>query len=365
MIIPYCIMKSKLLTLLLIFASTVAFTQTHVSGIVTDAATGEPLIGVSVFVVGTMNGTSTDIDGRYELNAASDGNLQFVYMGYKTVMQPINGKTTIDIALEEDTTYLDEVVVVGYSVMKRRDVLGAVSKVGGEELQKVPVSSVQQSLQGRIAGVNVMSETGAPGAAISVRVRGTSSISSSNDPLYIVDGIPVEGALNSLAASDIEEITVLKDASSAAIYGSRATNGVVLITTRQGKDGDSRITYNMQSGIQFHGYLPQMTTTDEYIQLYNEAAAADNAVSSIPRTLIEGTWVKDFPNVNHLEEIFRVAPSSSTNFRCRAATVRTSIWCRHPTSTSRVSSATPTMRGPTCAPASIRRLNHGSKSIST
>ena len=301
-------MKNKLLTFLLIFASTAAFSQTRIGGTVTDAATGEPLIGVSVYVEGTSTGASTDIDGRYELNVASDGKLQFFYMGYKTVTVPIDGKTTIDIALEEDTTYLDEVVVVGYSVMKRRDVLGAVSKVGGEELQKVPVSSLQQSMQGRIAGVNVMSETGAPGASISVRVRGTSSISSSNDPLYIVDGIPVEGALNSLAASDIEEITVLKDASSAAIYGSRATNGVVLITTRQGKDGDSRITYNMQSGIQFHGYLPQMTSTDEYIQLYNEAAAADNAVSSIPRTLIEGQWLKDFPNVNHLEEIFRVAP---------------------------------------------------------
>ncbi len=301
-------MKSKILSLFLIFACTAAFAQHRITGTVTEAGTGEPLVGVSVFVEGSTSGAITDLDGHYELNATESGNLQFVYMGFKTVSVPVSGRTVIDAVLEEDTTFLDEVVVVGYSVMKRRDVLGAVSKVDGSQLQKVPVSSVQQSLQGRIAGVNVMSETGAPGASISVRVRGTSSISSSNDPLYIVDGIPVEGALNSLAASDIEEITVLKDASSAAIYGSRATNGVVLITTRQGKDGDSRITYNMQAGVQFHGYLPEMTTTEEYIQLYNEAAVADNAVSSIPRTLIEGTWMRDFPNVNHLEEIFRVAP---------------------------------------------------------
>ncbi|MBR3744846.1 MAG: TonB-dependent receptor [Bacteroidales bacterium] len=301
-------MKSKLLTLLLIFLGTAAFAQTRIGGTVTDAASGEPLIGVSVFVEGTSSGTSTDIDGRYDLNVASDGNLQFFYMGYKTVTVPIDGKTTIDIALEEDTTYLDEVVVVGYSVMKRRDVLGAVSKVGGEELQKVPVSSVQQSLQGRVAGVNVTSETGAPGAGISVRVRGTGSISSSNEPLYIVDGIPVEGALNTLAAGDIEEISVLKDASSAAVYGSRATNGVVLITTKSGKDGDAKITYNMQAGVQFHGYLPKMTNTDQYIALYNEATRNDNMYSAIQRKTIEGEYVKDFANVNHLEEIFRVAP---------------------------------------------------------
>ncbi len=225
------------------------FAQNSVRGTVKEAATGEPVIGASVMVQGTTTGTITDIDGTYVLSGVPAGaTLVYDCIGFRTVSVPVNGRSVIDILLEEDSEFLDEVVVVGYSVMKRRDVLGAVSKVGGKELAKVPVSSVQQSLQGRIAGVNVSTETGAPGAGVSVRVRGTGSISSSNEPLYIVDGIPVEGALNTLAASDIDEITVLKDASSAAIYGSRATNGVVLITTKSGAGakGAGRIFYNGQ-----------------------------------------------------------------------------------------------------------------------
>ncbi|MBQ3659032.1 MAG: TonB-dependent receptor plug domain-containing protein, partial [Bacteroidales bacterium] len=210
--------------------------QHTVSGTVTEEGNGAPLVGVGVLVAGTNTGTTTDLDGNYSVNVPANGTLSFEYIGFTTVTVAVDGQSTINVQMKEDTFFLDEVVVVGYSVMKRRDVLGAVSKVDGKELAKLPTSSVQQSMQGRIAGVNVTSETGAPGAGISVRVRGTGSISSSNEPLYIVDGIPVEGALNTLAASDIEEISVLKDASSAAIYGSRATNGVVLITTKSGKE---------------------------------------------------------------------------------------------------------------------------------
>lgn len=300
-------MKRAISILLLLWGG-LALAQNRVTGTVTDASTGETLIGVSVYAEGTSVGAATDLSGRYEIVVPEGKNLVFEYVGYKSVTKPVTGSGVIDAALEEDTAFLDEVVVVGYSVMKRRDVLGAVSKVGGDKLEKVPVASVQQSLQGRIAGVNVTSETGAPGAGISVRVRGTGSISSSNEPLYIVDGIPVEGALNTLAASDIEEISVLKDASSAAIYGSRATNGVVLITTKTGKDGNAHVSYNMQAGVQFHGRLPKMTNTQQYIELYNEATVADNAASAIKRQLIEGEYLKDFADVNHLEEIFRVAP---------------------------------------------------------
>lgn len=288
-----------------------ALAQHNVSGTVTEAATGEPVIGASVMVQGTTVGAITDLDGTYVISVPDDATLVFDCIGFQSVTVKVDGQSQIDVALAEDNEFLDEVVVVGYSVQKRRDVLGAVSKVEGKDIRKVPVSSVQQSLQGRIAGVDVTSQTGAPGASISVRVRGTSSISSGNDPLYIVDGIPVEGALNSLSPNDIENITVLKDASSAAIYGSRATNGVVLITTRSGKEGDAKITYNFQGGVQTHGHLTPMTSTEEYIKLYNEAAAADNAVSVVQRPLIQGEYVKDFPNVNHLKEIFRVAPLHS------------------------------------------------------
>lgn len=300
-----------------------AFAQTQVKGTITEAATGEPVIGASVMVQGTTTGTVTDFNGNYSLSVPADAVLVYDCIGFKSTTVSVDGKSVIDVVLQENTEFLDEVVVVGYTVMKRRDVLGAVSKVDGEQLAKVPVPSVQESLQGRIAGVNVSTQTGAPGAGVSVRVRGTSSISSSNDPLYIVDGIPVEGALNTLAAGDIDNITVLKDASSAAIYGSRATNGVVLITTKKGAEGNAKVSYNFQGGVQTHGHLTPMTSTSEYIQLYNEAAAADNAVSVVKRPLIEGDYVKGFPNVNHLEEIFRVAPIHQHELSVSGGTAKT------------------------------------------
>lgn len=289
-----------------------AFAQVRVSGTVTDASSGEAVIGAGVLVSGTSDGVITDLDGRYEIAVPSaESVLEFSCIGYSSVSEKVGARREINVALNVDATILDDVVVVGYSVQKRRDVLGAVSKVGGEELTKVPVASVSQSLQGRVAGVEVTSQTGAPGSSISVRVRGSSSISSSNDPLYIVDGIPVESGLNNLSPNDIESISVLKDASSAAIYGSRASNGVVLVTTKSGSRGDAKITYNMQSGIQFHGHLTEMANTEQYIQLYNEAAAADNASSVVKRPLIEGDYIKDFADVDHLREIFQVAPINS------------------------------------------------------
>lgn len=289
-----------------------SFAQVKVSGTVTDSSTKESMIGAGVLVKGTTNGVVTDMDGHYEIIVPSaDAVLEFTCIGYSSKSVQVSGRSVINVAMDVDATVLDDVVVVGYSVQKKRDVLGAVSKVGGTELTKVPVASLSQSLQGRVAGVEVTSQTGAPGASISVRVRGSSSISSSNDPLYIVDGIPVESGLNNLSPNDIESISVLKDASSAAIYGSRASNGVVLVTTKSGQKGSARITYNMQSGIQFHGHLTPMTNTAEYIQMYNEAATADNASSVVKRPLIEGEYLKDFADVNHVKEIFQVAPINS------------------------------------------------------
>lgn len=289
-----------------------AFAQIRVSGTVTDSSSGEAVIGAGVIVSGTTTGAVTDAYGHYEISVPSEASvLEFSCIGYSDVREKVGSRREINVAMNVDATVLDDVVVVGYSVQKKRDVLGAVSKVGGEELTKVPVASVSQSLQGRVAGVEVTSQTGAPGSSISVRVRGSSSISSSNDPLYIVDGIPVESGLDNLSPNDIESISVLKDASSAAIYGSRASNGVVLVTTRSGAKGTARINYNMQSGVQFHGHLTPMANTEQYIQMYNEAATADNATSVVKRPLIQGDYVKDFADVNHVKEIFQVAPINS------------------------------------------------------
>ncbi|MDD3907729.1 MAG: TonB-dependent receptor, partial [Bacteroidales bacterium] len=283
----------------------------RVTGTVKDVETNEDLIGVSVIAIGSNVATITDEKGYFSISVPRNVKLRLTYIGYKPQELIMTEATNLDVKMVPDRKLMEEVVVVGYSVQKKRDVLGAISKVGGSDLSKLPVSSAQQALQGRVAGVQVSTQTGAPGSDVSVRIRGVGSISSSNEPLYIVDGIPVEGALNSLSPNEIESIFVLKDASSAAVYGSRANNGIVLITTKKGEAGASKIMYNAQFGFQAHGKLTEMTNTDQYIQMYNEAAAADNASSIVQRALIEGDWVKDFPNVNHLEEIFQTAPLQS------------------------------------------------------
>jgi TonB-dependent starch-binding outer membrane protein SusC len=288
-----------------------AQTLLEISGTVKEAGTDEPLIGVTILVVGTDRGTTTDIDGKFSLTVPQNSTLRISYIGFTTKEILVTEQTTLDINLEQESMVMDELVVVGYSVQKKRDVLGAISKVEDKDLTKTPVASAQQALQGRVAGVNVATQTGAPGSPIAVRIRGVGSINASNEPLYIVDGIPQEGALNNISPNEIENMTVLKDASSAAIYGSRASNGVILITTKSGRSGEARITYNAQLGYQFHGSLTPMANTEQFIELYNQAAATDNAASIVKRQLIQGDWVKDFPDVNHLEEIFRVAPIHS------------------------------------------------------
>jgi len=277
----------------------------RVTGTVKDGETNEALIGVSVIGIGSNAATITDDKGSFSISVPQNVKLKLTYIGYMPQEFIITEATNLEVKMEPDRKLMDEVIVVGYSVQKKRDVLGAISKVGGSELSKLPVPSAQQALQGRVAGVQVSTQTGAPGSDISVRVRGVGSINSGNEPLYIVDGIPVESALNNLSPNEIESIFVLKDASSAAVYGSRANNGVVLITTKKGEAGASKIMYNAQFGFQTHRKLTEMANTDQYIQIYNEAATADN------RPLIEGDWAKDFPNVNHLEKIFQTAPLQS------------------------------------------------------
>lgn len=282
-----------------------------ITGRVTDNADGEGLVGASIVQKGTTNGAIADMNGNFALSVEQGATLVISYIGYKAEERTVTSSEALLVSLTADSQLIDEVIVVGYAVQKKRDVLGAVSKIENRELTKVPTPSTQLALQGRVAGVQVASRTGEPGSPISVRVRGVGSISSSNDPLYIVDGIPVGSGLNTISPNEIEHITVLKDASSAAIYGSRANNGVVLITTKSGKAGKAQVTYNGQTGFQQHGRLTPMTNTEQYIKLYNEAAATDNLTAAVSRSLIEGNYVKDFPDVNHLEEIFRVAPLQS------------------------------------------------------
>ena len=245
--------------------------QTTIKGVVKDAKTGMPLPGVTVLIKSTTQGTSTDLDGNYSINVNSKGILQFSYIGYKTTESAVSGKTTINISLSEESNQLDEIVVIGYGTAKRKDLTGSVASVTSEEINRAPVANVAQALQGKLAGVNVVAQDGRPGANISIRVRGGGSISQSNEPLYIVDGFPVS-TISNIPGSQILSIDVLKDASSTAIYGARGANGVIMVTTKSGKSGKTKITYDGYT--QFNtptGYLPVMKGYD-YIK-YNWAYA--------------------------------------------------------------------------------------------
>lgn len=238
-----------------------------VSGTVTDN-TDEPLIGVSVVVKGhPATGTATDIDGTFQLNVEQGSVLIFSYIGYDTIELP--AAANMNVVMTDNTTNLDEVVVIGYGSVKRKDLTTAVSTVGEEALANRPIVSAAQALQGKAAGVAVQQPTGAPGAGLTVRVRGTTSFNGSNEPLYVVDGVPVDN-IDFLSPSDIENMQILKDASSAAIYGSRGANGVVLITTKQGKSGDAKISLNIQGGFTNVAKKLDVLNTAQYKELMDE-----------------------------------------------------------------------------------------------
>lgn len=222
----------------------------NITGKVTDPE-GEPLIGASVVVEGAQGGTVTDIDGNYQLNTnAKEGVLVVSYVGYQTKQVQINGRAQIDIVMETGSSLLDEVVVVGYGTQEKEDVTGSISSVKGKDLKNLPVIGASQALQGRAAGVQVVRNGGAPGSGGSIRIRGTGTVNNAN-PLVVVDGVPLAyGSINDINPNDIESIEVLKDASSSAIYGQRAANGVILVTTKRGGFNErTTVTLNAYAGI--------------------------------------------------------------------------------------------------------------------
>jgi len=223
--------------------------EQKVTGTVKDMETGEALPGVTVLVKGTSNGTVTGIDGSFAVNASSDATLVFSFVGYTTQEIPVGSQSKIDVGMKADFTSLEEVVVVGYGTQKKSDVTGAVAQVTGKTLREVPVANFSQSLQGRAAGIQVQSTSSRPGAAAQIRIRGNRSFSGSNDPLIVVDGIPFNGSINDLNINDIASVDVLKDASATAIYGSRGSNGVILVSTRKGTTGKPELFYSGYYGV--------------------------------------------------------------------------------------------------------------------
>ncbi|MEI9919880.1 MAG: TonB-dependent receptor [Bacteroidota bacterium] len=290
----------------------------QLSGRVLNAGDNTGLPGVNVVVKGTPNGTITDADGRFTLEVQAPTLLSFSFIGYKTQEIIYNGQTNLEVLLEEEPKELSEVVVVGYKSMEARNVTGAIATVKGTAFKDLSISSADQALQGQAAGVQVTNSSGTPGGGVSVRIRGATSISASNRPLYIIDGVPVEtgaltgrdfggqsdNALSLINPGDIETMVPLKDAAAKALYGSRASNGVVVVTTKKGKAGQSRVTFDVQRGIVDPVHKIDLLNSTELLTLQREAvknAGQDpDALGLIP-------GVTDAVNTNWQDAVLRRA----------------------------------------------------------
>ena len=258
-----------------------------ITGIVTDEK-GEPIIGANIMVKGTVVGTITDLDGHFKIDAPENATLVVSYVGYTPQQKNIGKLSMLTIKLVEDNKKLEEVVVVGYGSVKRKDLTTAVSTVSTKDIDERPLISAAAAIQGKAAGVTVVQPSGEPGAGMVVRVRGTTSINASNDPLYVVDGVPMN-EINYLSPNDIESMQILKDASSAAIYGSRAANGVVLITTKMGNKGEAKISFNAHTGTTNVEKQIKSLNTEQYKALMDEIGAV-----TLPSGLTDQTdWFKE------------------------------------------------------------------------
>lgn len=301
----------KLLSVLFLLSFTLASAvyaqDIQIKGTVVSGADNEPLPGVNVVVKGNATtGTITGIDGEFALSVPSDAILSISYIGFKSQDIPLNGKREFKIVLQEDAEALDEVVVVGYGVQKKSVVTASIAKVSSDDLAFTAPVRVDNALKGLAAGVTVTSSSGQPGAAAQIRVRGIGTVNNS-DPLYIVDGMPLEGGLDYLNPNDIASIEVLKDAASGAVYGARAANGVVLVTTKTGKEGKTKVTYDFSYGWQNPWRERDVLNATEYAIMMNEGAINSGQAPKYndPYSYGVGTnWQKetfnnDAPVMNH------------------------------------------------------------------
>lgn len=270
-----------------IVANSVYQQNKKITGTITDA-NGEAIIGANVAVKGTTNGTITDMDGKFMLEVPNNAILQISYMGYNTQEVPVGKQSVINIKLAENTQALDEVVVVAYGTQKARSVTGAMSKLGTEELADIPVSSIGQKMQGKFSGVQIGQANGEPNAGLSIRVRGQASVNGGNSPLVVIDGFPTSSGMESISPEEIETITILKDAASASLYGSRAANGVILITTKKAKEGKTAIELSAYFGVDKIGTKgrPDVMNAQEFglfkKEFYEDAARYEGYTGGVP-----------------------------------------------------------------------------------
>jgi len=281
-----------------------------VKGTVKDA-NGDPLPGVTVLIEGTTNGTVTDIDGNYELaNVPENGTLVFSFVGMQAQSIAVGTQNTVNVTMQADAIGVDEVVVVGYSVRKKSTLTGAISTIEMKDMEKTRISNVSQAMQGQIAGVQVTSSTGAPGDEVQIRIRGEGTIGN-NDPLYVVDGIPSRD-ISFLNMADVKTMTVLKDAAAAAIYGSRASGGVVLITTKGGEKGKLRIEAEYHTGLHTAVNLPDMMNSEQYLSTLETAWNNSNSSGTNPYTAYKNRT--DLADTDWLDELFEVGHSHNAQF---------------------------------------------------
>ena len=239
-------LKTKLFLVVVLLLNIPLFAQDTftLSGTVRSAADDTALPGVSVLIVNTTDGVITDFDGNFEIDVKIGDQLQVSYLGYVSQTVDIQSQSPLEIAMVEDMNQLDEVVVIGYGTQKKSSVTGAVAQIDGDNIASVQATRVDQALTGKLAGVLVQNQDGAPGADPKIQIRAASSISSDVSPLIVVDGYPISGSLATVNPNDIESLEVLKDAASAAIFGSRGANGVILVTTKKGRTGKASFTYD-------------------------------------------------------------------------------------------------------------------------
>ena len=297
----------------------------QVRGTVTDASTGEPVPFASIQVKGTMQGTATDALGSYTVSAPGNGVLVFSSIGYTTQEVAVNNRGVINVSLEPETEFLDDVIVVGYGTVRREAKTGSIATLEAENLAEAPVNSVDKMLAGKMAGVMVTSQTGQPGANSNIRIRGISSVNAGNEPLWVVDGIPVmsgdqsyftntSNAMAVVNPNDIESITVLKDAAAASIYGSRAANGVILVTTKSGSQGKAKFQVRAKYGISqlANDNNFRVLTGSELLGLRRQAAMnagmnPDNPTSAgyYPYSRLTGpqtNWLKEVTKLGNMQE---------------------------------------------------------------
>lgn len=305
-------MKQKIILSFLVLLSSfsVAVAQRTIKGQVKESEKGEALPGVSIVLRGTNTGTITDLDGNYNIAVPEKGTaeLVFSFVGYTSQTVSVGNSSTLDIVLVSDAQILNQVVVIGYESVNKRDVLGSVSSVNARQLKDNPLTNAAEALAGRLAGVQVTSTEGGPGADVVIRVRGGTSITQDNTPIYIVDGIQVENALSVVSPQDIASIDVLKDASTTAIYGARGANGVVIITTKSGKSGRTVITYNPTLGFRQISKKMDVLNPYDFVTWQYERAKLNNDTASFKNTY-GSTWdtlnvYKNIEEINWQDKVF-------------------------------------------------------------